>query len=102
MRKWFLNFCLPCSRKNRNIKFLLAPLKILSISKNCSSLPLFSLVHNDIHGWLSEQFSGSQAVTEELKAVITKRQPKIVKTISDHSKGTILIFRAFKTKIFLS
>jgi hypothetical protein len=32
---------------------------------------------------------------------ITKREPKIVKTISDYSKGTILIFRAFKTKIFL-
>jgi hypothetical protein len=29
---------------------------------------------------------------------ITKRQPKIVKTISDNSKGTILILKAFETK----
>jgi hypothetical protein len=47
-------------------------LKILTVSKNFSSLPLFSLVHNYIHVWLSEQFLGSHAVTVELKAVIGK------------------------------
>jgi hypothetical protein len=72
MRQWFF-ISLPSSKEKLNMKFLLASLKTITNSKNCSESrikfqvrlsfaltgPFFPVY---IHSRLSEQFSGSEAV----------------------------------------
>jgi hypothetical protein len=114
-------------KRKINTKFLLAPLKPLTNSKDCSKSHIF-LLRLDLIDWISQVYVHSwpafgttyrlesQAAigTSSLKRVtrrisqlaktaetlfsifFTKRQSKVMKTISAHSKGTVSILRAFK------
>jgi hypothetical protein len=119
MRKFFcLNFSPALFKGKINIKFLLAYLKTLTNSKNCSvrrikflfqlSFALiggFSLLYN--HGQPSvsqvafEQLLESQAAFGKPENFFYKKQPKIVKTISTH-KITVLICNTFQKIIHLA
>jgi hypothetical protein len=126
IRKWFLNFLPDKFWRKINMKFLFISLKHLLILFRLSFTLIGKFLLVNIHSRVSEQFSESQLVKAQaairkpeqalwiawlkgvsqfvsdfVKVSRTKRQLKIVKTISAHSKSTVSNFRNSKKNIHL-